>query len=507
LNLVKTVVGTTGGDSDLSCDVSDRLGAATSQYPYLDCTAQPGTLTVDTTDTDALQVQTDLHQAALNDQAAAENSRTIIENRLTDAQSQALIIGQNAYVRALENGSSEAASRSAAQNAIDDYYSAVEANIISTYNRQHADWLYRFNTAQSEDGVSTGSLTDKNLNDLGITTGNSGAHVSVVATRMGPWYNDFSYWSSSDEFRVTDQTSTETYTLANGSTVSATGTVVEFYDASAGQVFGSTVVTPVGGEAGIDVDGNGDVAYFGAYVTAEASDGSEGYTETANVSEYARLLDLADQQRLDARSQISTVVNGTYDQYQAGDLNTSDLVDPYVLASERSPGDDFQGWANAQLTSFGVNSPENYEQIGAFDITTESGQYTGVLHASENPPSGMFAAGNTYDPANIGGSVYLVTSSEIVELQSAFTISNITARDGSQIENVTIEQREYSTTNVSELQSLYESLQEERQQIEAREQEIRAPGTSAPFEEAPVDPVYAAAAAGGVVLLVILTKN
>ncbi|MBV0902347.1 hypothetical protein KTS37_11160 [Halomicroarcula salina] len=174
------------------------------------------------------------------------------------------------------------------------------------------------------------------------------------------------------------------------------------------------------------------------------------------------------------QGEMNTLANNTYDAYQAGEINNSDLIDPYVLSQERSPGSEFQGWANAQLTLLGTNSPANYDQIGGFEVTTESGSsYTGVLHAAENPPSGQFQTNTTYDPSQIGGSVYLVTPNRMMELQSNFTIQNITTQSGQTIQNTTIEQTTYQTTNVTELKQMYEDLAKRRAEIEAREQNLR----------------------------------
>ncbi|RDZ31955.1 hypothetical protein C5B88_19605, partial [Haloferax sp. Atlit-24N] len=85
---------------------------------------------------------------------------------------------------------------------------------------------------------------------------------------------------------------------------------------------------------------------------------------------------------------MQTLANNTYSAYQQGEISNSDLVDPYMLASQQSPGDDFHGWAAAQLTLMGTNSPENFDQIGSFNVTTGDGtQYKGVLFSQENPAS------------------------------------------------------------------------------------------------------------------------
>jgi hypothetical protein len=182
------------------------------------------------------------------------------------------------------------------------------------------------------------------------------------------------------------------------------------------------------------------------------------------------------------QAEMDTLADNTYSAYQTGEINNSDLVDPYVLASQQSAGDDFQGWAATQLTLMGQNSPENFDQIGSFNVTTGSGdQYEGVLFSQENPASGQFEKGMTYDTANIGGTQYVVTSERIVELDGTFTINNITTTSGETTQNVTIQKTTYETTNVTELKQQYEDLAYRRAQIEAREEALKAAGGGGGF--------------------------
>jgi len=53
-------------------------------------------------------------------------------------------------------------------------------------------------------------------------------------------------------------------------------------------------------------------------------------------------------QRQTVHGDMDTLVNNTYTEYQNGEINNSDLVDPYVLSSEFSPGSEYQGWAAVQ---------------------------------------------------------------------------------------------------------------------------------------------------------------
>ncbi|KAA9408161.1 hypothetical protein Har1131_03680 [Haloarcula sp. CBA1131] len=202
---------------------------------------------------------------------------------------------------------------------------------------------------------------------------------------------------------------------------------------------------------------------------------------------------------------MDTLAENTYSAYQAGEINNSDLVDPYVLANQQSAGDDFQGWTAAQLTLMGQNSPENFDQIGSFNITTESGtQYEGVLFSQENPASGQFEANNTYNPNQIGGTQYVVTSDRIVELESNFTVDDITTTDGQTVQNVTIQKTTYETSNVTELKQQYEDLAYKRAQIEAREKALKQSAGGGLLGGGSVPPVVALAVIGTLLTIVVL---
>lgn len=118
-------IGHTGGDRDLRCDAADRVYSLTNPgVTVTDCTP-PVNNAVNTTDTDAGQVETDIYQSAQNERASADAFHTVLDNRLEDTETQARIIGKSAYIRALNNGSSEAAATAAAKEAVSDYYATM----------------------------------------------------------------------------------------------------------------------------------------------------------------------------------------------------------------------------------------------------------------------------------------------------------------------------------------------------------------------------------------------
>lgn len=478
--LSQTVVGSTGGDSDVMCDLSEQIAAATRpQIEQLDCSPQPGTTTVNTTGLDAQQVKQDLYQSGLNQQAAAENYQTTLDNYLQDTETQALIIGKNAYIRALNNGSSKAAAESAANEAVADYYSVKQQQLINEWERSVLHYEYMVSVAKSESGIS------QDHHDTGSASGRF-LHAEYLQNGTNEYYawNDY-------------QGDTNT-TLLNGTTVAYNSYRI-LRKGGTGGTIGSGQVDVTTGR--IDPT-NAGVA--GGRLIVENTSTSAEYVYM-DPAEYSTRWTEIETQYQNTTAEVGTLINNTYDAYQSGEINNTDLVDPYVLASERSAGSEFQGWAASQLTLMGQNNPENFDQMGAFNVTTASGDdYRGILFSPENPASGQFAANQTYDPSAIGGTQYVVTSGRIVELQENFTVQNITTTDGERIQNVTIEKTTYKTSNVTELKQLYEDLAYKRAQIEAREQALQAAAGGGLFGSGSVSPTVALGVIGVLVLLAAL---
>ncbi|WP_049939003.1 hypothetical protein [Haloarcula marismortui] len=468
-----TMLGGTGGDADIQCGIMESIGRAVdSGFTQLDCTANPGTTTVNTTGTDAQQTKLDIYQSAQNSKAQADNYQTTLDNYLSDTKTQARIIGKNAYIRSLNNGSSKSAAKTEAKQAVQDYYSVKQENLIAEWNTQIEHWKYLRSTAESESGIDS----------------------RFVRVDDADYYSEpYTYYD-----RYTGNSGTETKTLVNGTTVdSATFEVEEVADDG-----GTTINNQetVGIESGV-LDSNIDTRWLGV----SSTDTTDGPVKMVVFEDYETSYAAIESQSDTVESNMDTLAENTYSAYQQGEINSSDLVDPYMLSSQQSPGDDFQGWTAAQLTLLGTNSPENFDQIGSFNVTTESGtQYEGVLFSQENPASGQFENGTTYNTSNIGGTQYVVTSDRIVELDGEFTIDSISTQDGQTVQNVTIEKTTYETSNVTELKQQYEDLAYKRAQIEAREKALKQSAGGGLLGGGSVPPVVALAVIGTLLAIVVL---
>jgi len=441
-------LGDTGGDPGFTYDLSEQIGESVMpQVVQLDRTGLPDSTTINTTGTDASQTKLDIYQSAQNSKAQADNYQNTLDNYLSDTKTQARIIGKNAYIKALNNGSSKAAAKTQAKDAVRNYYAVKQRNLAAEWETQATEFDYLRSTASSESGISTSFVHfDYNENHDGYAK----------------------------EYRGT---TSETLTLVNGESVDTTG--LKFYSEGS-DTSGATMITvadPTTGTASVDhVPGSTQYEthadFTGLHI--KSHDGTAPRVQYMVFSDYSQQWNTIESQSQTVVNDMDTLAENTYSAYQQGEINNSDLVDPYVLASQQSAGDDFQGWTAAQLTLMGQNSPENFDQIGSFNVTTESGtQYEGVLFSQENPASGKFENGTTYNTSNIGGTQYVVTSVRIVELDGEFTIDSISTQDGQTVQNVTIQKTTYETTNVTELKQQYEDLAQKRAEIEAREQNLR----------------------------------
>jgi len=442
-------LGSTGGDRDLTCDSMEATISMVNPYTeVVECGTLPGN-EINTTNADAQQIKQDIYQQALDQQATAEIDHSNLDNRLQETKTQARIAGQNAYIRALNNGSTEPAARMAAKQAVADYYSVIQVNYAKAWELHLLELQYLQSVADNETGVSSNFVAAKLTQPEGV-----GGSM------------DQNYLKS-----YTGKSTTET--LANGTSMSVMA--MDMYNTKAGSSpVGITRGKSIYGESGWGSDYT-DVMLNGVRVNGTAT---QDELLALSLDAYANRWQDIETQNQQVQSDMDVLVNNTYDAYQAGEINNSDLVDPYLMDQEMSPGENYQGWAASKLTMLGANSPETMDSLGQFQISSENDDYTGILMSQTNPESGQFAVNQTYDPANISGTQYVVTDSEIYELTTPFEITRIETTDGEARQNVTIEKTTYETAdvNTTQLTKLYENLAYERAQWEAREQDLGGGG-------------------------------
>jgi len=475
-------VGSTGNDKNTDCGPLEEADDATGFEPVIDCSGYPGISDINTTGTDANQTKLDITQDALDTKATSDQYQASISNWVPDSRTEARIQGQNAYIRALNNGSSEASARLSARKEVQDYYARIQREYIGRWETAHADISYVRGIAANEAGLS-----ERYVRESGANGDNHGYDLIPQIARLNE---------------------TASKSLVNGETATANVITVGSWsplDDGFYHVDTQKIGPWSGTTDGTQPQSGHPVVHAGIQVQPTAT--SNSTTTMMDYSAWASGWDLIKQESQIVQSDMDTLINNTYEEYQAGDIDNADLVDAYTL-SERSPNESYQSWAARRLTTLGVNSPEALDQTGAFTVESGGESYRGILFLTEIPEGGV-SAGQNYDAAALNGTEYIVTADSTEELTGTFTVVNITNRYDEPVQNVQYEDRSYLSANVSELREEYKRLNQLRAEIEAREEALISNSgiQEDTGDEPPIDPVTATILGAGLIALLIITQR
>ncbi|WP_435319035.1 hypothetical protein [Haloarchaeobius sp. TZWSO28] len=366
---------------------------------------------------------------------ALENSRTVAWTK-----------AEVATLKALENNSTQSETRVAARNAVRDYYSRMEKNLIvhGSVVVEEVVYLVEVEANQSLNS-ETIQLSVENQDDSRHTIG-------------GGTFN----WEG-------DKKVTETYTLSNGSTVNYTA----FHVDEVGLIQGMHPVTPMD-------SGNHDLRIKSTY------NGSTVYVYNSTRGS-ATLADIHNQ-RDQLLSQMNETVNGLYGSYVRGELNVTEYRSVQAAADGWATDLDENGYsiysvlalaragqATPDLNNTGSMTIETSEFTG--NNTTE--ELTGLLLASEPPNGDNWTVGQTYDPANINGTLtfHVEASNRSEVLTEPFTLVGATGKDGQNISVVQTQQYNYETSNYSDLGDKLDKLIELRKEEQERIDDATNGGT------------------------------
>ena len=283
--------------------------------------------------TDALETHKEIfsRSAALHQQQ--ETILSGFNNHLQDTESIAKMEGKNAYIRALNNGTPEASARTKAKNAVSDYYSDRQMTLVASWNTSMATVVNMHEVAEETPGLN------------GISFGAGATPTGTVrAIESNNQVND-GYTA-----HYVNET-TETASLANGSSVT-----VKSINLRLANTKPQTVNIPDGS---VTQGGPNDIEVTWEGFEVNQTPASSSMAKAIVFDEFEAQWSAVESQEDSVLAEMDTFVDNTYSAYQQGEINNSDLVDPYVLASQQSAGSDFQGWTAAQLTLLGTNSPES----------------------------------------------------------------------------------------------------------------------------------------------------
>ncbi|WP_256545751.1 hypothetical protein [Halobellus inordinatus] len=416
--------------------------------------APTNTAIKDMKDSDANQTKTDIYNAAAAEKGNNEVFNAVYGNYLNDSQSVAWMKMQVAVAEAYQNGSSESVAIAEAKQAISDYYSVKEKNIVEKWRTQRTNMKYLYDTAASEDGINK----------------EFAGYADHITSKAGGAFD-----AEDDEHHVESYNlSTRTYTLRNGSQVEYQSIQIEAVNAGDGTSNTFELLITTGEDqmtSGHSIDSATETAVRAIGVQEPTSDYDKLYV--IHTKKFASSLDRIQTKNSELQTEAENFVNATYADFSSGEANASDVISANTAMFEyatQADGNSSLYDSTAALSMMGFDTP-NMSSSGTMDVTYQGNTYTGIVLA-RNAPGGAWETGTTYNTSNITGPVFLATTDgqkvDFAEGET-FTIDQMRAKDGSNTTQVNTTNYVYKTANTSELNEMQSQLIDLREEIEARE--------------------------------------
>ena len=399
---------------------------------------------------DALETKTEIHGEAASSRQYQDNFFQQFDNDATGMKTIARTEGKQAYVRSLENGSSEAIARSEARQAVADYFSTRQKMLASQWETVLVQGENMAATAQNTSNMSE-SFTKQ-----------------LTYTEYGP-----------DESKIYDFNyveGTQAVPLVNGSS-----TQVISYGASAARVRSGgdpfwpwknyTATLADSPDIYPQPDENPDVHVKFNHVSVQPPNDNFQSVEYLNFSSFHQRWNTLQQYNTEVQNNLDDFINLTYSQWDAGKIDSSDLVDPYLGAREYDPQNS-SSWALRSAMAMGINPPNSTGSIANMTIQTESGNLTGLLMT---PGDFTFETGTSYDASNQTGTQYVFDpdTGEMTKISGNYSILEIRGTDGSTQTTIEYQDTQAGATNLTEFKQRMERNQDLLAEIEARQKALR----------------------------------
>lgn len=390
-------------------------------------------------ESDAAQEKIDIYNSALGLNSEHEEFTTVYDNYLNDTESVAWMKAQVAIAEAYEDGKSESQAKSAARQAIADYYAVKQDNLLSSMSSRTSQIHYIAQTAKNESDINSDYIYSR-------TDHNDGSDYDGHAEVVG--------------------TVNKSYDLVNGSSEQYTAFRVHMWSANAdiGEHDWSMADHPSGS--------NG--LSLAPPLKVKAPNSNYDEVVIFEYTPYEERLNRIQSKNNELQGEVENFVSSTWDDYAAGSINSSDVISAntamFEYGTEATSNDSSLYDSTAALSMMGFDTP-NMSNSGTQDVTYNGNTYTGIVLA-RNAPGGSWETGTTYNTSNITGPVFMATTDgQKIDFAdgSEFTIDQMRAKDGTNTTSVETTKYVYKTANTSELNQMQSDLTDLRAEIEARE--------------------------------------
>ncbi|UVE49636.1 hypothetical protein KU306_12040 [Haloferax larsenii] len=395
---------------------------------------------------------TDAYANGLALKDSSDSYLTQTENFVEDTRTVAYTKAKISLINDINNGTNVSQAKNNANETVEDYYSQIERNIIADWNQK---------TLQAE------YLTNTSLNVYPYHSG----HYGGATSSMNSDYRELGFGGdAADQGR-----GWANYTLMNGSNVSVRYVIHDHGTFNSGE---DALWAP--DENDVDVS---TLAMLDA-IAIEDPNNTSNLPHVLDRNRIAAVIDDLDAQASQVKSNMGPVADGYYAEYQAGDINSTELamLDPSVIAAEASTdlnSTGYYSYAAVQLAAIGaegsLNTSHNLTVSGGASNVTFDGT---LFYSGDDAPAG-WDTNTTYNMSSFNGTFYFVVSPSDVNNSSYmtdlsthgthFTINEATnAATGESLNTTTIHKYVYEDTNATALQSQIDQLQELRNYYETQ---------------------------------------
>jgi len=389
-------------------------------------------------------------------QTVDERVFTSIENNLANSETVAFAKGKVAALEEMNAEAPESAAVTAMEEAVDDYYSTIQKNILTHWETQISQIHHHVTMAKAHPDVSPGS-----------------------------WFE----WGGN--YPVSN---TERYTI-NLSLVSG-----ETY------VLDSINVTVQAGIHPMDMDSS-TVVYVGGSSNLRAF----------NPTEYKNLLSSVASRSSSVKTKLGGFIGDLYAEFGVGDIPTEDVIDPVTAAMQLSQNTGMAGQA-AEAAMLGIPTSASFslslelQDADGNTFEVEAELYTGASPTDGSGNDTGWEVGVEYDPANFDPPIYVAyeyidtesgeKSSDFVQIDEPFTVIEATDEEGNQVTNIANEKRITQTADVTKLEEELAQLRDEQQRLQQQSQAGGGGGGGGFLDDGGNSTLLAAlaAVAGGAVL-------
>lgn len=178
-------------------------------------------------------------------------------------------------------------------------------------------------------------------------------------------------------------------------------------------------------------------------------------------------------------SEVSTIVDEIYSNYQPGELESVTSSRDMIRRRLDDEADDgVAAYATAAELGYQTNAEADYTieyRERSNGELSEPVEWSGVMLADTGTFSNPIQTGNTYDTQDLSGNVYFLFNTgssdktQKEQLTGQFTVKEIIGDNGEQLEQVKQQNNNFATRDTSNLDKQLENITERRQAVDNRD--------------------------------------